>query len=844
MRLIFDLFPSQTSSRFRGIGRYTLSLAKAMAAQARTHEMRVLANGLYPDSAAQFRNDFAGLVAPGAYAAYTHPPMDPRHSGDLQREKIASAVIHTGYQATGADAILCASPFEGWGERGLVPQANDGLPGGMKVAVLYDFIPWLFPKQHLDPMPDYKQWYARRLASLAQYDLLLAISETTRNDAIRLLGLPPERVVNISGAADAMFRKLPPQALAATDLRLLGIERPFVLYTGNSDYRKNLTGMLEAFARLPRKVRDAHQLVVNQVGNVELFMMQVAAAGLRSDHVVVTGRITDDELLALYNQCAVFVFPSLYEGFGLPVLEAMGCGAAVIAGDNSSIPEVAGRSDMLFDASSPAAISASLLRALTDDAWRAELRAWGLARAAQFSWDRTAQATWEAIETEWQRRRAAALALPAPSGTPRLRVAALAALDPGVTRERALAWMAALAAHADIEMVDDRAGEENLSRHSLPRHWSRFDTVLYVATADSLTPELVDLIRSAPGVLFLLGASDAVAQPPAADAAAGLPACAAGLTQLLRDQGLQGLLAAHRQGPRRSVAPSPLGRSLLEGLRCLVLEDERLALALRQAYPPAVLPELLVLVNDEEAGAQPDVRSLAAALHRGADKSWRRAPAHIAAALRNTALAACAIDEVARHAESNLRLNRSGRILIDVTGLSSTDGADGVPGTAGIVQSLCLVAESSTPIELIHVHEGRLYRAGTVAAALFGIDNTAYLTGLVDIHPGDVLFMPAAVQEYWPQFLPVFESVRQFGGRVVVVVHELRELEAAMRHSDMLLCASPDLYEGVRTHIAEDANRRSPAPRVAYWAPGAGMARDREDSARQALTLLRTAFER
>lgn len=842
MRLIFDLFPSQTSSRFRGIGRYTLSLAKAMAAQARTHEMRVLANGLYPDSTAQFRNDFAGLVAPGAYAAYTHPPMDPRHSGDLQRETIASAVIHTGYQAIGADAILCASPFEGWGERGLVPQSNDGLPGGMQVAVLYDFIPWLFPKQHLDPMPDYQQWYARRLASLAQYDLLLAISEATRNDAIRLLGLSPERVVNISGAADAMFRKLPPQALAATDLRRLGIERPFVLYTGNSDYRKNLTGMLEAFARLPRKVRDAHQLVVNQVGNVELFMMQVAAAGLRSDHVVVTGRITDDELLALYNQCAVFVFPSLYEGFGLPVLEAMGCGAAVIAGNNSSIPEVAGRADMLFDASSPAAISASLLRALTDDAWRAELRAWGLARAAQFSWDRTARAAWDAIETQWQRRRAAALAPAAPNATPRLRVAALAALAPGAARERALAWMTALGAHADIEMVDDHAAEAPLSRRSLPRHWSRFDTVLYIATAASLTPELVDLIRSAPGVLFLLGASDAAAQLPAADTRAGMPACAAGLTQLLRDQGLQGLLAVHRQGTPLPALP-PLGRSLLEGLRCLVLEDERLALALRQAYPPAVLPELLVLGDDKEAGTAPGVRALAAALRRGADKSWRRAPAHIAAALCNGAPPACAIDDVARHAESNLRLNRSGRILVDVTGLAATDGTDD-SGTAETVQSLCLVEESGTPIELVHVHEGRLHRAGTVAAALFGIDNADCLAGQVDVQPGDVLFMPASVQETSPQFLPVFESVRQFGGRIVAVVRALPELDAAVRHSDMLLCVSPDLYESVRAHVAGNTEGLFPAPRIAYWAPGVGRPEDREDSARRSLALLRSAFDR
>lgn len=795
MRLIFDLFPAQTTSRFRGIGRYTLSLAKAMAAQAGAHEMRLLANGLYPDSVAQFRAEFAGLAAPGAYAAYTHPPLDPRRSADLRQEKLASALIHTAYQAVGADAILCASPFEGWGERGMVPQAEGGLPGGLKVAVLYDFIPWRFPKQHLDPEPEYKQWYARRLAALGQYDLLLAISEATRDDAIRLLGIAPERVVNISGAADAMFRPLPPEALAATDLRRFGIERPFVLYTGNSDYRKNLSGMLAAFARLPQSVRDAHQLVVNQVGDIDLFRLQVANAGLRRDHVVVTGRIGDDDLLVLYNACKVFVFPSLYEGFGLPVLEAMGCGAAVIAGDNSSIPEVAGRADMLFDAASPDAISASLLRALTDEAWRAELRAWGLARADRFSWDKTARAAWEAIDTALRLRQARTAADPGP----RLRVAVLPRLPPGAQRERALALVSALAAHADIEPAGED-GEDG----TLPREWPRFDTVLYIATARTLTPELVDLIRSAPGVLLLQQEEDgdgAPAAPPATEAA---------LSQLLRDQGLQGLLAAQRPGAASGgVLPArPLGRSLLEALRCLVLETGQQAAALRQAWPPAALPALAVLDHDGQADTAAQALRLAAALRAGAEKSWRRAPAHIAAAWHGAVPPDAVIDEVARHAERNLRLNRGGRILVDVTAAASGAAVD------ELVRELCLLEDAATPIELVQLREGSLYRASAVAAALFGIDPGACPDEQIDIQPGDILLLPDATPEHVAQLLPVCEAVRQFGGRIASFVHAPQASDAVRRHSDLLLCASGDPADGPR------------------------------DSARRALALLHAAFDR
>ncbi|MEW6372017.1 MAG: glycosyltransferase family 1 protein [Pseudomonadota bacterium] len=819
MRLIFDLFPSQTTSRFRGIGRYTLSLARAMAAQAGAHEMRLLANGLYPDSVAQFRAEFAGLAAPGAYAAYTHPPLDPRRSGDLRQEKLASALIHTAYQAVGADAILCASPFEGWGERGLVPQAEGGLPGGLRVAVLYDFIPWLFPKQHLDAEPDYKQWYARRLAALGQYDLLLAISEATRNDAIRLLDIAPERVVNISGAADAMFRPLPPQALAATDLRRFGIERPFVLYTGNSDYRKNLSGMLAAFARLPQSVRDTHQLVVNQVGDIDLFRLQVANAGLRHDHVVVTGRIGDDELLALYNGCKVFVFPSLYEGFGLPVLEAMGCGAAVIAGDNSSIPEVAGRADMLFDAASPDAISASLLRALTDDAWRAELRAWSLARAARFSWDRTARAAWEAIDTALHRRQARAAADPGP----RLRVAVLPAPPPGAQRERALARVSALAAHADIEPVGEDGGDG-----TLPREWRRFDTVLYIATPRTLTPELVDLIRSAPGVLLLQQEADAAA--PAAP-----PVNEAALSQLLRDQGLQGLLATQRPGAAGGGTPRPLGRSLLEALRCLVLETGRQAEALRQGWPPAALPALFVLDDDGQADTATHALRLAAALRAGAEKSWRRAPAHIAAAWRGAAPPDAVIDEVARHAERNLRLNRGARILVDVTTAASGAAVDEV------VRALCLLEDAATPIELVQLREGSLHRAGAVAAALFGIAPEACPAEQIDIQPGDILLLTEAAPEHVAPLLPVCEAVRQFGGRIACIVRAPQPSVALLRHSDLLLCASGAPGGNVLAEIAGEG-RAGALARVASWPPGAATDGPR-GSARRALALLHAAFD-
>lgn len=849
MRLIFDLFPCQTASRFRGIGRYTLSLAKAMAAQAGKREMRLLANGLYPQTAARLRQEFAGLVGREAYATYTHPPMEAHNTNDLEREKVASALIHVGYQSVGADAILCASPFEGWCEQGLVPQSMGDFPAGLKVALLYDFIPWLFPEQHLDPAPNYAQWYARRLDALRQYDLLLAISEATRDDAIRLLGVPPESVVNISGAVDAIFQALPPQELAAIDIRRFGIERPFVLYTGNGDYRKNLRGTLEAFARLPAEVRGAHQLVVNQVGDRDRFGEHVAACGLGRDDVVVTGHVTDHELLALYNHCKVFVFPSLYEGFGLPVLEAMACGAAVIAADNSSIPEVAGRADLLFDAASCEAITAKLLRALTDDAWRAELRDYSLSRAADFSWEKTAGKAWEAIGGAMERRHARAAAADLVPAA-RRRIAAMVAVPPGPGARQAAAALAALSDGFEVHTVThatrSRSAKNVLPPEALAQQWNRFDTVLYVATRATLSPSLIALIRSAPGVLLLLGADDAAAPAPLALSLADSD----DVNQLLRDEGLQGLAARHGSTPNRTGSAKVVSRSLLEAVRCLVLESPQLAAALRASYSACALPALLL---PDSAGGDPHKAlhgALRQALAIGMERNWNRAAAHIAAAWRGRTPDEAQIDDVAQHAERNLRLNRSARLLVDVTQLARTDALSGIQRVVrNIAREMCLLEGSATPIELVQLRDGKLYRASGVVGSIFGIDSKACRSEQIDVQPGDTLFMIDSSWEQYPDFLPVFEAVRQFGGRIVTVIYDLiplrmpqfcsaglvlvfqRWFALAAKHSDMLLCISRAVRDDVDAYIAEHALERDHALRVEYWHLGADILPLTEDGA-------------
>ncbi len=826
MRLIFDLFPCQTDSRLRGIGRYCLSLAKAMAAARGDHELRLFANGLYPDSAADLRHAFGDSLPPGAVSAYTHPPLSGIGIDEPHEENTASALIQTAYQAARADAVLFSSPFEGWCERGMAAQPDAVLPSGLRVAILYDFIPLLFPAQHLDPSPAYAAWFRSRLANLQHVDLFLAISEATRSDAIGLLDIAPERVVNIGGAADAHFRVLEDREAVAATVQRLGVRRPFVLYTGNGDYRKNLDGMLQAYAQLDPALRASFQLVVNQVGDGDRFRAQMRRAGLREDEVVVTGRIDDAALLALYNACTVFVFPSLYEGFGLPVLEAMHCGAPVIAANNSSIPEVTGREDALFDAAAPASIAASMTKVLSDHAWRAELARHSLERARSFDWDTTARRAWRAIEHARPRQARAANGL----------TIAVVAAGQGMDNTRVV--LAGLEAHHTLTPFDANElaatrlpGGADRARAALAARLANFDAVLYVADGAALSPALVHLMRGAPGVLWLTGPAGAA------------PAHAPDPGLMLRDAGLQGLNAWLASG--KAAAP---GRSLHEALYCLVLDDASAPAQLRRRHGLA-LPPLALL---DTAGSAPSDQAarLAALLAEAHERGWRGAAARIAAGWHGRQVGAVEVEVVSMHAQANLMSGRAPRLLIDVTQLVRTDAQSGIQRVVrNVARELCLLDEDLPPIELVHLHDGRLHRAGAIAARLLGHPTGAIPDAVIDIHPGDLLFMVDSSWEQYPQFVPVFDSVRRLGGRIVTVVYDLIPLRMpqfcsaglvdvfqrwfgmAVRHSDMLLCISGAVRDDVALYINEYGMRPAHWLQLDYWRLGADIVPESHDQA-------------
>jgi glycosyltransferase involved in cell wall biosynthesis/ADP-heptose:LPS heptosyltransferase len=300
------------------------------------------------------------------------------------------------------DVVLVSSLFEGFTDDALtsIELLRTGIPTAV---ILYDLIPLLHSTAELISNEAYKAWYERKLDFLRKANLLLAISASSAQDALRARIASASSIANILGAHDPLFQPTEISPTQRHSLRMhLGIGDRFVLYVGGADESKNLQRLIEAYALLPQRVRQGMQLVlVGQMPEARVQTMRHTArmCGLAELELVLTGQIADRELLTLYNTCSLFVFPSLYEGFGLPPLEAMACGAAVIASNSTSIPEVIGDSDALFDPTSSKQIASKMLRALTDLDFRSALIDRGKRRSQEFSWENSARKAMAAMKS-------------------------------------------------------------------------------------------------------------------------------------------------------------------------------------------------------------------------------------------------------------------------------------------------------------------------------------------------------------------------------------------------------------------------------------------------------------
>jgi len=386
------------------------------------------------------------------------------------------------------------------------------------VITLHDLIPLIFSEHYIDPDPIHMSRWLARLGLVRTADHILAVSESSAADAVEHLEFDESRITVIDAGSSVQMASMVgsrEEAAKILDGKFPGLRDGFLFYVGGGDWRKNVTGLIEAYARLPEAIRDRHQLVITYKldpearANLEGF---AKGLGIHGNQLLLSGFVPDRELAALYRRCGLFVFPSLYEGAGLPILEAMACGAPVVGSNVSSVPEILGDSRATFDPSDPADIAACMARTLDDETELERLRRISAERTAHFTWDRVARKALEGYER--------ALATPSHRDTAprrRRRVAVFTPWPPersgAATYTREL--VERLAGHADVDVIVAGDGDPEAYDRTLEpkvRLWPArdfdwvhelrdFDRVLYVLGNSPLHRHAMEALIKRPGVV-------------------------------------------------------------------------------------------------------------------------------------------------------------------------------------------------------------------------------------------------------------------------------------------------------------------------------------------------------
>ena len=369
MRIGLDGFPLLTP--LTGVGHYTFELARALALLAPSDQFELVAPGPFPDSIIENIR----LDCPDNLRAVNAEPSS------IRRRRWWAVGLPLYLRKTSLD-LFHGTNYE-------VPLWNKR----RSVLTIHDLSILLHPDTH---QADLARRARRRLPVMARSaSVIITPTESIKREVSERLKVDPEKIVVTLEAPRRGFQRMASEEVAETKQRL-GVEDEFLLFVGTIEPRKNLLTLVRAFDQILRQTSRRPQLVV--VG-AEGWLMDELIAFIKessiSDRLRLTGYLDDDDLRALYSSCTVFVYPSIYEGFGLPPLEAMACGAPVIASNIATFQETLGTAAQLVEPNDVEALVRSMVEILDDEDRRRTLSRRGLEQAAKFSWERTAQLTLE-----------------------------------------------------------------------------------------------------------------------------------------------------------------------------------------------------------------------------------------------------------------------------------------------------------------------------------------------------------------------------------------------------------------------------------------------------------------
>lgn len=279
-----------------------------------------------------------------------------------------------------------------------VPQNGIGLNPDIqckKVITVHDLIPYIMPET---VGRGYLLKFLREVPNIIQnVDGIITVSEYSKRDILKFFPIDPNKIFVTPLAADSIYRPLGKGYCKNLVSSKYNITKPFILYIGGFSARKNVKALINSFIKIIPNANEDYNLVIAGAKK-DLGEYLSTEYSYLASKIIFTGFIPQEELPIFYNACEVFVYPSLYEGFGLPPLEAMSCGAPVITSNITSIPEVVEDSGLLINPYSEDELTQSLEKLLTDEGLRKNLSEKGLKQASKFSWKETAKKTFEAYE--------------------------------------------------------------------------------------------------------------------------------------------------------------------------------------------------------------------------------------------------------------------------------------------------------------------------------------------------------------------------------------------------------------------------------------------------------------
>ena len=403
MRIVIDMQGCQNLSRNRGIGRYTTGMVTGFLKEAVTqHDCHLLFNGQFNDNLGQLINHYSDFVPiSNIHIWYGIGPCLGSNANNKINKNISVILREKFIEKIDPDFVFLTTYFEGYHDDTVL-----SIPKTRRykvIATSHDLIPLIQPKIYLDPNPDFKKYYLEQISEFKEADLYAAVSNSCSNELKTYLGISKEKIIITSEGIEKNFKNSMPsfeKIEKMLDCKLK--DKKLIFYFGASDERKNHLKLIKAYSLLSKTAKQNSKLIIAGILNDEhlnKFKNYAYRCGLNNEDYIFLKYITDKQLIDLYSVCYLFVFPSFHEGFGLPALEAMACGAAVITSNTTSLPEVIGRKDLTFDPYNALEIKKLLENLIENPKLRNEISQYCESHSKTFTWEKSAKLILDSMES-------------------------------------------------------------------------------------------------------------------------------------------------------------------------------------------------------------------------------------------------------------------------------------------------------------------------------------------------------------------------------------------------------------------------------------------------------------